>query len=70
MHRAEYPMLGIVLVNYRDAVQLIDGCLTTAMDISKVTDPDKAASIAACRIAVLQSLDVIDGLLGGKSVES
>ena len=56
-------MLGIVLVDYRDAVQMIDGCLTSALQITKDTDPDKAASILACHEALLQALDVVDGLL-------
>ena len=62
-HRAEFPYLGVVLMEYRDAVQIIDGCLTTAKQISAEFDPDKAASILACHEALLQALDVVDGLL-------
>ena len=66
MKGAEFPMLGIVLVDYRDAVQMIDGCLTSATTISQPFDPDKAATIEACRIAIMQSLEVVDGLLADK----
>ena len=70
MNKAEYSMLGVVLVEYRDAVQLIDGCLTTAVDISKTVDPRKAAAIEAMRLAALQALDVIDGCLAEGPRES
>jgi hypothetical protein len=63
VNKAEFTMLGVVLVEYRDAVQMLDGCLTTAMDISQATNPDLAATIAACRLALLQGCEVVDGLL-------
>lgn len=66
MNKSECAMLGVVLVEYRDAVQMIDGCLVAATDISKYVDPEKAATIAACRIAILQALDVAEGLLADR----
>ena len=69
-HKAEYTMLGVVLGEYRDAVQMIDGCLTTARNISRDVDPDKADSLAACQEALLDALAVVDGLLADRPRES
>jgi len=67
MNKAEYPMLGVVLCEYRDAVQLIDGCLSTAIDISKQIDIDDAADLVALRLALLQACEVADGILARRS---
>jgi hypothetical protein len=67
VNAAEYAALGVVLMKYRDAVDHVDASLLTAMAICAETDPAKAAHLAASRVAVLDALMVVDGLLeGGK----
>jgi len=71
VNKAEYPFLGVVAHEYRSAVTDIDACISTAIAICSTTDPDRAATLEACRIAVLQGLDVIDGILApNRSKES
>lgn len=60
---AEFPMLGVLLHEYRDAVNHVEGCLLAAASISQPVDPERAAVIDRCRIAVMQGLSIIDDLL-------
>ena len=66
MNAAEFTALGVVLMKYRDAVDHVDASLMTAVLICDETDPAKAEHIGVARVALLDALMVVDGLLEGR----
>lgn len=66
MNRAEFGMLGLVVHQYRGAIQHVDGLLTTAAHIHSHGDRDRAATIEACRIAAMHALNELTELIANE----